>query len=228
MLHPIPLAETRQVTESMGLDQHLRWCPERAPSSRNAMILTDPLLEERVDPYATIAADLKSGGTESLSLRMAYHVGRVYWARRQDPDVDALMRFLRKTLAAKRGHGLLVQSIGDDSGPEPWVLPNETESLAREPKMSELFARVGLTPGDARPLRCELQEDADDIELIGRWSMSSGWRNTYLLVDDLKILMCHEQDLHFCSTSATTVESIVTLARSEGLVVAPFDIEHCA
>ena len=225
MARLISIRSLRSRIASYGCDtEGYQWVPKLKNSTSNVMVTADTII--RTGEARTPAENWR----EILSARAVYKVGRFRFERRGRSRTAGLVSFLRSVLLCNGFKSVLLATAnhaGRYFKPEPWLepwhqIPKKDERAAR------LFRGLLIRPGKRCGIVCSLPSEAEKIVALARWLWSFRCRNLYLFMGrDLRVVVCHEQDLHLCSLNRSLVSKLSKLAASRGLAIAPFGIQQC-
>lgn len=154
------------------------------------------------------------------------------WRRGPEPgDVQRLTSVFRASLASL-GHSRLVLSTPGfyprDRGLTPWFHEFDIPHLKGQPAES-VFADLGICVDDNPPVEAQLPEDLEKVTAVAEWCWIRYGRNLYCFVDDtMKIVVCHETDLHFCARNLEPLQAMLHVATNAGLHLAPLQSQQCA
>lgn len=211
---------------TMGLSTYYyQW--NNRPRSRavNIMVLSDPIRSYAKDPSRNIGWLLKQENFQGYKMN-----GKLY-VRTKRPKLTALITFLRKCIELGKHRQVVALKQNEYKGkliPDPWYLKCDQNSCDLRSTAGEMFSQLGITERTRCGILIEGTDKAAQVCRLAKWNWRRGGQNLYLLCDSvLKVLVCHEGDIHIGSRSSSVLTPYKRLASHIGLFVAPFEIEQC-
>lgn len=224
MAHRLDLQSVSVRLQEFGVElSEYYWADALEPSTRNIMILSHPLKEiqeSQLDDFRFV------DGVDDIYQRD----GR-YYVRFHETDIAGLVDFLHESLSSLSYSSIMMLTTNFDDDalwPDPWIMDFDVKLFDDFSEVAVLFSRLGIRIDDRCGIECDMPDDLSVIRILANWYLNRYGRNLYLFCgSDLKILVCHEDDLHFCGKDAALIESIRERAKNVGLTVLPFEKERC-
>jgi hypothetical protein len=210
----------------MGLEcgEGLFWKSSRCSSARNVVCLDDHIVE-----LAPECADLRK--LDVARYRSAIAVGGRIFARSGQPDISRLVAALGDILGGLGSCPVLL--LTTNHGPngltlEPWIMECDRSHLVDRPQVQAVFSDLGIGEEDVCGIEGSLPENLPSIKTLAQWYWTRYGRNLYLLcAERVKVIVCHEQDVHLCSADEDLMKAMIDNAERAGLKVAPYESQQC-
>ncbi len=207
----------------ISLSQYF-WNDIAQSRSHNIMVLTDYIRDAGMAPFPNIVEF-----SDSDLFKEYVHLNRV-WIRTERPNFTKLLHFLRVAILNEGHKRALLLTFNDSEyelKPDPWLPDWGMAEHTRQPSIDEQLDALGIRPGLACGILCDLPSELPTVGEYASWF----WRreeNLYIFCDDnVRIVICHEGDIHFCSLDEDYIIRICSLAERNNLFIAPFDSQQC-
>lgn len=224
----IELEEVARILGRMGIQRRelYFWSWNASVTSRNTMVLP-----ARLKVYNNRPARLERLRKDSR-IAEGYRYGGYLFARMRQHRIPALSDYmcaLLQEVSPGTAYVLTEAACNGLSEAEPWLTRADRGS-----RYARTLRAYGIREGMQCAIRCELGSDTRFILSLANdtWTRVY-WRNLYVFIPpDVKLVICHERDIHVCIRRMDhrhgLLTQALTLASRHELSVLPFDKQFCS